>query len=226
MILRLFGLLSLRIVAHGDVLYSQAPIRSELFGLRSHSENEQQAADVFQLSAPAVLEKVTWHGFLFPTPTGFTDRSFQVRLLEGDLRAINPNPIYNHRAVPTSALAYTVPNRPENPVYSFEMIVPPVMLEANRYYWLSIVIDGQTDPYFAWLESRPATVNAWAAVPRGGTEWVIGEGSFTDLAFSLEGTTVPEPSSIMLFLLAAGFVIMNARSRRTYKCCRPQLIRL
>ncbi|MGZ8939250.1 MAG: PEP-CTERM sorting domain-containing protein [Limisphaerales bacterium] len=218
MILKLLPIVTLSVVAQADVLYSQAPYRSELLGLRSHSENEQQAADIFRISAPATLEKVTWHGFLFPTLTGFTDRTFQVRLLDGTLTSINPNPIYNHRAVPTSAIAYTVAGQPNNPVYSFEMLLPPVMLEANRDYWLSIVIDGDSDPYFAWLESRPGDVNAWASIPKGGTEWGIGTGSLTDLAFTLEGTVVPEPSSILLFLLGAGFAIIGARTRCAYGC--------
>lgn len=217
MFLKLLTILSLSVVAQAEVLYSQEPYRSEVFGLRSHNENEQQAADIFRVSAPATLEKVTWHGFLSPTHTGFTDRTFQVRLLDGTLTSINPNPIYNHRAVPTSALAYTVAGQPNNPVYSFEMLLPPVMLEANRDYWISIVIDGDSDPYFAWLESRPAAVNAWASIPKGGTEWVISTGSLTDLAFTLEGTVVPEPSSTLLFLLASGFAIIGARTRCAYR---------
>ena len=90
-------------------------------------------------------------------------------------------------------------------------IVPQVGLTSGNFFWLSAARPNVINPFApdlqAWVRNSPLDPN-WLRV---GTDIVGGTAAFNE-SFSLTGTTIPEPSTVVFML--AGLAMFGLRKLR------------
>ena len=97
--------------------------------------------------------------------------------------------------------------------------VPQVQLASGNFYWLSTARSGPAFPgdLQAWIRNAPLDPD-WL---RMGTDIIGGAGTF-NMAFSLAGTTIPEPSTFGLYGLGLAALTLCAYTIRARRA-RPSL---
>jgi hypothetical protein len=170
----------------------------------SDFEDGQQVADNFQLLPNAsTITDVHWWGAYFNgnTPTEPDDFTIRVFVDAGGVPAVNP---LAERAVGNVARTATG-DTVGSDVYEYSTTLDPIALDPNTIYWLSIVNDTTADTDDLWYWPVKSSIGDGATRNAEGEAWT-GPVPFPnpELAFSLTGPIVPEPSSLLL--AACGFV--------------------
>jgi hypothetical protein len=209
--------------ASADVLYSQRLDPALSGRWQSETSNGSngfnQAFDDFTLSTAAIINNVSWTGFLNPdfTPVdGFT-----ISFYADDFDTIDsPGSVGTLLAstVITGDAGQTPNSTPDVGafgVFNFDTAVTPFVATADTTYWISIVGNpdiNSGDVYWAFSDQGDGSFITFNNNGVG----VIG----TDLAFTLSNSSVPEPSGLVLdgsgLMVLAGFGRrLLARSVRT-----------
>ena len=168
----------------------------------------QQVADNIQIAAPATVRQVSWWGFyggsdapVTPPPPMETMRIRFYAARAGDGLPDDGNILLEeyHPDTVLSATGDTV-HVGGNPLeYRYQVdLNTPLSLAADTLYWLEIVQIGDIDSAFRW-ETGFGSINGLAYINSNGPYWRSGVSSQ-----ALELSTVPEPSSALLF-----FVVIN-----------------
>jgi PEP-CTERM motif len=175
--------------------------------------------DNFTLSTDAWVTSVSWRGFSWdfidlaanpvPLATQYWDLSFWNDALGQPGGAQIGHSQFPAADVTTTFVGVDTFNGSPVNVYDFTVnLLSPVYLQANTQYWFAPwSLAGQFNPVFAWS----------LGVGGDGLSWQEGYGAAApletaragDRAFSLEGTTVPEPAT--LGLLAFGLGTLSLR---------------
>jgi hypothetical protein len=193
--------------------------------------------DNFTLSNGAVVTRVTWQGGYYGPPQAGNIISFELTLWSQDSMG-GPGTQLATRLVTGNANETSVGSElgtgataaDGNLVFNYSANIAPLSLAAGFNYWFSIVADLDYNNVPLDPIGNP-TVGAWgwhtakdgfgdgASVQDYYTSATTYDRSVinNDLAFTLEGTVVPEPPSIMLF--CSGTLISLA----WYACRRRKL---
>ena len=164
--------------------------------------SNQQVADNFQLSQVSTLESLSWFGrygsaAVTPTnPVAFSIRLFTDR---GAVPAVSPLQELNV-LVDAQVTGLTFGGIPW---FSYSTLLPAFTLDPGTY-WVSVVESDPQTPTFGntqwlWGQSNPADGRAFRL--SDGASW--NQESNPNMAFSLQGTVVPEPSAFLLCGLGA-----------------------
>jgi hypothetical protein len=102
----------------------------------------------------------------------------------------------------------------EDPIYRFTApLATPVLLAADTTYWISIMdSDAATSVDFRWMTSSSSFNGIWALRINEGDSWFISS-STRDFAFTLAGTIIPEPASVVLMLVVMAILSLRSRNR-------------
>lgn len=185
------------------VLYSQAPVGGGV-GYYANTNWPQQIADDFALGSAVTLDGISWWGG--DDGNASPDDDFLVRIyssLSGTGTVLHT---YAPGAVVTRTAAGLVDGA-GNAVYRYDFILAaPEALPAGTYN-LFVQNLGQTDWF--WLQGSGNAAFAF----RGGDSdsWTPIQGQYYDVAFTLNGTTIPEPGTVPLVLLAVGALLLARR---------------
>jgi hypothetical protein len=204
--------------ASADVLYRQPPFSAEVTGLTS-AVGHQEAADDFTLFSPVQITGVTWTGFFYQHDTTDPHR-ISIRFFAQNGDTVANTPFYQTTLVPTRAFAFAGPYPDSPSASSFTAVIPPVVIAANQRTWLSLVdLDPTPTSAFAWQESAlQRFAGDWSSRDTGPApfSWVTSNGG--NLAFTLIGQTIPEPSANLLLLaLIPGTTLLLCFQPRTGK---------
>lgn len=203
-----------------DALFVQQPIADNtgvgplaLLAISTCCPFNTVAADDFMINHAAPLTRVEWVGVYFGSVTDFPgqDAAFRITIYE-DNGSGNVGRVVADRQYGGGGVQKALHPRPlilaRYPVYAFTANVsPPVQLEANKRYWLSIDGNpaGVSGPAFGWLASPSGNAAATPAADqplqnRLVTCETLPASTFTpgsdlgldaDLAFALFSSCVP-----------------------------------
>jgi hypothetical protein len=184
---------------NGAVLFQQAPFRSEVAGLTS-TVGGQQMADDFRATTDVAVTGVNWHGFYIGDAS--QPHRFRIAFYPDAEGMIANQPSVEFTTTPTVTFAFR-PAGAAAAVSSFAAVIPRVTFRANEQSWVSIVdLDSSATEQFRWQESELGRLSGlWASRPSGEEAWTIVNGG--NLAFSLDGEVVPEPTTGLLFGVGA-----------------------
>jgi hypothetical protein len=154
----------------------------------------------------------------FDSRTSGSDLSFSTQVLNATFTAANSvlngiNKIPNQKtggegSVTGMEVRFTVNfTTPLSLPADHYFFVPQVMVNGGEFYWLSSPrpITGGTGPFNPDLQAWIRNANLDPDWLRIGTD-IVGAGAF-NMAFSLAGTDVPEPSTFGLLLAGAGWIV-------------------
>lgn len=164
---------------------------------------DQQIADEFSLETSAIADELAWCGLhQLAAPTGI----FRIRMFNDHAGAPSATPFYDHVIGVVAGSDTGLNNQNGNRINLYESAIPPVALNAATKYWLTVA--DTTDPIWVWSYgvAGPSTgddfvrygdQNGWASI--AGLSYPP---EMLDQAFRLSGSTVPEPSTISLLVIA------------------------
>lgn len=179
---------------HPAVTNAANALFSNLFG----PEFQQQIADDFTLDSGATIESVEWSGYFFDDSVSGSASTvdFIVRFFADGLRTA---PFFSENVSATFTQTGTTDGL-NDPIYRFSApLSSPLHLLGSSTYWFSVLdSDPATTVDFAWLESENDFNSIRSSRAAEGMAWVGPFMSSGDQAFSLLGTVVPEPSSVLL----------------------------
>lgn len=181
--------------------------------------SHQQAADDFVLSAASTLESLTWFGRYFANIAVANPIDFSIRIFadSGGAPAVVP---FHVIAVSVNAVA-TGDNFGGVPWFSYS--TPLAIALGPGTYWLSILENDASTPLFGgsqWLWGDSAA-GLRALRLSDGSAWISGLDN--NHAFTLNGTPVPEPSTLVLS--AVGLAALARRVRARVRPRRPAGLR-
>lgn len=180
----------------------------------SDFEDGRQSADDFHLQPGAsTITDVHWFGAYFNGNTPTEPDNFTIRVFAdaGGVPAVNP---LAERAVGDVGRTDTGQTVGSN-VYAYDTTINAIVLDPNTTYWLSIVNDTTADRDDLWYWPVKSSIGNGAVRDSDGVAWT-GSVPFPnpELAFSLTGPIVPEPSSMALAAVGLlGLAICSWRKR-------------
>ena len=212
---------------NGDPFTGVPEIRTSEFDHYAKSDTVhsfQFAADNFWLETDASLESVTWWGAWNFFRPGTNGRNFSLVIYEDDgSPPENPQiPIERGAPDPTKIVAtrdlgavndvWVGFSRSGFPLYELEADISPIFLNGGKTYWISIFEDSPpttTSQYWLWRMNSRKDETAWSGIFNSGG-W---RGLGVEYAFQLEGSVVPEPSTIAIWSVL-GLVGAGVQRRR------------
>ncbi|MGD9644128.1 MAG: PEP-CTERM sorting domain-containing protein [Pirellulales bacterium] len=165
----------------------------------SDFEDGRQVADNFLLQPFAsTITDVHWWGAYFFSDTPTEPDSFTIRVF-ADAGGGVPNANFLAERVVGDVGRTPTGDAIGSDLYEYSAVVDPILLEPNTTYWLSIVNDTTADTDDLWYWAVHASIGDGAVRDGEGTAWTGSEPFVNpDVAFSLTGPIVPEPSSLLL----------------------------
>lgn len=193
------------------IIFEKGPVQTSNFALTS-SPNGQQMADYFTPSVSANISSVKWFGSFIPGGSG-QSHDYSIRFFKDVNNTPATTPLFQTTVTSPAQVAFTPGGA--YPIYSMQAVLPtPLTIDANQRVWISIVdLNPTPTSEFKWQESRSASAPFnWASRTGEASPWLaVGGGA---LAFTLEGTVVPEPGTISLTLLGlTGIALLRFRTR-------------
>jgi hypothetical protein len=186
--------------AHADVLVDQ-PLTaspSTQFGYNSNGPNSgagtnaQQIADVFNLATAATANQVSWYGTYFDGSVVTNPVSFLVRFYSD---VSGPGVLLSEQFISVTATDTGLQNDAGLEILSYNASLSNVSLTAGNS-WISISENDPTIPViWTWQFSDVGQNNV---ASRQGDTQAYTTGFQNNMAFTLSGSAVPEPSSIIL----------------------------
>lgn len=199
---------------NGGMTLLNAPLTSDFDP--AHVMGAKQGADNFVLSSKATVDGLTFTGAYGFDNTAPAVDDFTVRIYHdaGGAPALNP---FFEQSVGNITRSPTALNYFGFDIFEYETSIAPTLLDANQTYWLSIVNNtvGEGDNW-GWASTadagnsmdRLADGAAWGVASHGPWGAASSDG---DLAFSLQGSFVPEPTTGALGLLGITGLVMIRR---------------
>ena len=179
----------------------------------------QQLADDFVLTVPSTIRRVTWWGFYGGTFSGIAlpprgSEMMRVRFYEARPGDELPGTIIyeenfvNPSRVATGQTAFSITDAPE---YIYQVTLgTPLTLASATTYWLEAVQVGDVDSTFRWEYALANGSMPFAALNDIVPDWHYSAVN-ANLAFQL--STVPEPATVMAFVVATCFRFRKRRPR-------------
>jgi hypothetical protein len=196
------GLVLLWLVAAGrvgfaDTIYDNGPPDLSIAVL-SDFKDGRQSADNFSLAPLAsTITDVHWWGAYFFGNTPTAPDAFTIRVFAdaGNVPAVSPLAERFVGDVGRTPTGQAI----GSDLYEYSAIVDPIVLDPSTTYWLSIVNNTAADRDDLWYWAVHASIGDGAVRDDEGVAWT-GSGQFInpDVAFSLTGPIVPEPSTFVL----------------------------
>ena len=202
----------------GATIYNTGPFSPAAGALESDfsvkaTSGAVQRADDFRLSNLSQITRVNWWGLyaLGNTPQGPDD--FVLRIFADD--GGNPSSLPFFEYLPANVgRTNTGVSSFGYDVYSYSALLPsPVTLASGTTYWLSIVNYTPTDADDSWFWSRVTSASGTARERYNDAyPWLLGSSTGV-LAFNLEDTVIPEPSTC-IFLAVGGALVLLTRGMK------------
>lgn len=177
----------------------------------------QLLADNVMLSLPGAVRQIRWWGFYGGSFSGSDqppagDEEFRIRFylprqfdgLPDDAQILYEESILNPNRLATGRFLFG-----SSPEFAYETsLASTVNLLANTLYWFEIAQSGDVDSHFRW-ETGAGLQSGFAFKNSNLPDWQAGPGSY---AFQL--SSVPEPSSLCLFVASVLFLKRSSWGRR------------
>ena len=198
------------------VIFTTGPYSAAAGALESDfnqtaTQGAQAIAGSFSLSSPSVVTRVNWWGLYAFGNTPPAQDDFVVRFFAdaGGPASLPFSESLNLNPGRTDTGANTAGDE----IYAYSALLPAsVSLAANTTYWLSIVNYTPTDTDDEWFwQLATKTSGSLRVRYNDAYPWLLsGPGV---LAFSFEGTVVPEPSTGALLTGVGGLALLARRGR-------------
>ena len=187
----------------------------------------QRVADDFTLAAPADIRRITWWGFYDQNNPPATE-TMRIRFYgarPGDGLPDENNILFEQSYLNPSRIAtgrqIGVGIAPDEIRYEVD-VAGPIQLGANTPYWLEVVQIGDLDTHFRWEFSLPDG-RGLAFINPNVPDWQ--ETAFdANAAFQL--STIPEPTTGMLCLMAGGILAGVSRRKEAERPMNHSLPRI
>ncbi|MGE0825871.1 MAG: PEP-CTERM sorting domain-containing protein [Candidatus Binatia bacterium] len=216
-------LCSASIVHAGPIAYSQPPVfPAPFFGWTSDrtpdnapkGPEEYQTWDNFIVDRPTLIDGVSWQGFYWDfddrgkNPVHPDTESWEISFWSD----ANAQPLASLQVqllpvadVQSVSAGFAFFQGDTVPVFNFHVTIPPFLAQASTMYWLSILSISPTfNPIWSWMQGTGGNDSTFQVNLISGERHNGLEG---DRTFSLEGQTVPEPSTLSLLLTGVGCVL-------------------
>jgi hypothetical protein len=198
-----------------DILFSQ-PVINGGVALASDFARAQQEADNFALSQSASVQTIQWWG-AYANNDMPTD-NFTLRFFADTAGNPAQTPFVNVSLAGVTRTATNLLDNLGDTIYAYQATLPSsVLIDGATTYYLSVVNNtGDWD----WVGSGPGT--HWAR-PDDASAWTVSSNA-TDFAFELSGTSVPEPSTLLLLAIGTVGTIGWACRRKRRVRTKPRFL--
>ena len=157
-----------------------------------------------------MITSVNWDGEYFNPPSQGTITGWTVNILADNAGA--PGAIVNPTTTSGTAAETYLDSYNGYPNFSYSITLSqPFTALAGTTYWLSVVPDTAYPPQWGWAEGSGGNSSSYQDFYGDRTQ------NSVDMAFSLSGTAVPEPSTYIagaLLLLPAGLSAVRGLRRK------------
>ena len=171
-----------------------------------------QCADDFILSSASQLTGLNWWGIyafdnIVQGPDAFTVRIFSDAGITPSSSPLFEFSLGDLGRVDTGVDSFGLE------VYAYSGLLPsPVNLESGTTYWLSIVNNTEANATDNWFWQRVTRFSGQVAVRESDSDY-WGTLYPATLAFNLQGTVIPEPSTYALSVAASALVLLLRRCK-------------
>lgn len=149
-----------------------------------------QVYDNFTLSADSNINEIQFTGLYFNPPTQGPIQGWNVQFYADDNG--QPGTLLMTKNMNGTGNETFVNFYGDSPAYTYDLPGGGFMAAANTTYWLSLYPDLGFPPQWGWATGTGG--DALSYQDFGGTRGVID----SDMAFTLIGTSVPEPGTLLL----------------------------
>jgi len=178
---------------------------------------EEHSADNFSLTADTEITGIKWWGSFYDKNT--SNNSFDIKFFN-DESGFPTSSFIEQFSVTATRTTTSLRDSFDAEVFLFEASLGAFDLLENTAYYVSIVHpDDAIDDEFYWLLSDESGTNFTRNTNASeNNDWEDGQTAQGNLAFSLQGNqaaTVPEPNTVVLFVLAFFAFGLYSRSTKT-----------
>ena len=195
--------------ADADELFTKS-LDETSFGWFSNS-GKQQIADDFVLDSDSIIEDITFFGFVDGDNGAPT--AFDILIYDDASGPSNGLSFYFDTTAVLNGIDTGLDSSGFDSIFEYSADISDVALSAGTTYWISIR-SSVLSPQWAWAQApSDGGSDVWAKFSDDPTEdWQVFDVEGRDAnAFTLNGSTVPEPGSFLVIAICATGTLARRR---------------